>query len=292
MAHVSQIGNGQLLVEVSSQGAEMQSVKTADGRSWLWDGDPQFWTGRSPILFPIVGKAPSDTVTVDGQPYPMAQHGFARRSAFELIEHTETLCRHRLSASETTSAVYPFAFELVVEHAVQGARLRVSAEVSNRDDRPLVFGIGFHPAFCWPLPGASGKPHVVDLLEGGEPPMRRVEGGLLTTETHLSPFKAGQLVLDHSLFDADAAIFPEGAGTGLIYRAQGGPQLRFGWENLPNLALWSKPSAPFLCIEPWHGTAPEIGASAELSERPYAVSLPDGQTQVFAFTVDFSAANP
>ena len=79
MPTVSHIANGHLAVEVSSLGSEMQSIRTKDGKSWLWNGDAAFWTGRSPILFPIVGKAPDDTLTIDGNPNPMAQHGFARR---------------------------------------------------------------------------------------------------------------------------------------------------------------------------------------------------------------------
>ena len=69
MPTVSRIANGHLAVEVSSLGSEMQSIRTKDGKSWLWNGDAAFWTGRSPILFPIVGKAPDDTLTIDGKSY-------------------------------------------------------------------------------------------------------------------------------------------------------------------------------------------------------------------------------
>ena len=50
------IGNQHLTVDVSSLGAEMQALATIDGLSWLWKGDAAYWTGRSPILFPIVGS--------------------------------------------------------------------------------------------------------------------------------------------------------------------------------------------------------------------------------------------
>lgn len=60
------IGNEQLTVEVSTLGSEMQSITTSDGQDWLWDGDAAFWSGRSPVLFPIVGRAPDDHVRIDG----------------------------------------------------------------------------------------------------------------------------------------------------------------------------------------------------------------------------------
>ena len=165
----------------------------------------------------------------------------------------------------------------------------MSAEVENRDTRPMPFGLGFHPAFLWPLPGAEGKAHIVTLDNGAEPPLVRLGNGLIDPERRDSPFKAGRLILDHAMFEADAMIFPEGAGEGLAYAAEDGPALKFSFENLPNLALWQKPGAPFICIEPWHGTAAELGGSDDLAERPYSNILQPGAKARFAFTVELPA---
>jgi galactose mutarotase-like enzyme len=281
------IGNDHLTVDVSSLGAEMQSLTTSDGRSWLWNGDAAFWGGRSPVLFPIVGKAPDDKVTIDGVIYGMGQHGFARRSEFALTESTANTCLHRLVASEATKAVYPFDFQLTLQHVVDGRTLTVTAEVTNLDDKPMPFGIGFHPAFVWPLPGATGAAHVVTLDNKAEPQLQRLQGGLLSPDQLASPFAAGRLVLDHAMFDQDAMIFPQGAGTGLTYSAEGGPEMRFSFHNLPNLALWTKPGAPFICIEPWHGMAAEIGVGNDLAKRPYTETLAPSATASYGFSVEF-----
>lgn len=289
MPTANQISNEFLTVDVSSLGAEMQALTASDGRSYLWNGDAKFWTGRSPILFPIVGRAADDQVLIDGQSYPMGQHGFARRSEFALATSTKTMTRHELTASDATRAVYPFEFLLAVEHAIEGRAVTVTAEVSNLGDKPMPFGLGFHSAFVWPLPGAEGKPHGVTLDNKGEPPLVRLEGGLVKPGTQPSPFAEGHLVLDPAMFEADAMIFPQGAGTGLKYGAENGPHLAFHFDNLPNLALWTKPGAPFLCVEPWHGTAAEIGGSKELSKRPYSEILAPGAVARFAFTVEIPA---
>ncbi|MGO7539972.1 aldose 1-epimerase family protein [Rhizobium ruizarguesonis] len=280
------IGNQDLTVDVSSLGAEMQALRSSDGRSWLWTGDAAFWTGRSPILFPIVGKAPDDKIAIDGTVYPMSQHGFARRSEFALAASSETMCRFELVASDATRAVYPFEFQLAVVHAVEGRALTVTAEVTNRDPKPMPFGLGFHSAFAWPLPGAAGRDHIVMLDNKGEPALVRLGGGLINPVPLPSPFDAGRLVLDHSMFEQDAMIFPDGVGEGLTYGAPDGPAMHFHFENLPNLALWTKPGAPFLCIEPWHGTAAEAGVSSELSKRPSTTILAPGAVASFAFTVE------
>jgi galactose mutarotase-like enzyme len=286
MPDLVRIESDGLVVAVSSLGAEMQSLTSRDGRSWLWNGDPAFWGGRSPLLFPVVGKAPDNKVTVDGRAYEMQQHGIARRSEFRLAEASAASCLHELTSSDASKAAYPFDFRLTLRHAVEGSHLTVTAEVTNTDSKPLPFGLGYHPAFAWPLPGAAGREHFVQLENGGEPALSRIDGGLRKPELLPSPFKAGRLVLEHGYFEEDAMIFPEGAGTGLTYGAEGGPSLKFGFENLPNLALWTKPGAPFLCIEPWHGTAPFIGVSPEIAARPYAVTLAPGALARFGFTVE------
>ncbi len=91
------------------------------------------------------------------------------------------------------------------------------------------------------------------------------------------------------MFDNDALIFAEGAGTGLHYGVESGPALHFTFENLPNLALWTKPGAPFLCVEPWHGTAAETGRSNDIMERPYSQMLKPGAMARFSFTVEIPA---
>ena len=40
--------NDKLTVEVSSHGAELQSIKNAEGHEYLWQGDEKYWPRRSP----------------------------------------------------------------------------------------------------------------------------------------------------------------------------------------------------------------------------------------------------
>lgn len=283
---LTRIANDQITVDIAALGAEMQSIQTRDGRHWLWHGDATFWTGRSPVLFPMVGRAPNDSVSIEGRRYQMSQHGFARRSNFALLVEESDRCVYRLEASEASRAMYPFDFQLDIEHKVEGSAVSVSARVTNRDSRVMPFGIGFHPAFAWPLPGAGAAAHRVILDNGGEPALHRLSGGLVETRALASPFRKGRLELGHGLFEADAMIFPQGAGAGLVYGPQEGPQVHFTWDNLPNFALWSRPGAGYICFEPWHGTAAEVGGSDDLAERPYSELLGPGATGRYGFRAE------
>lgn len=286
MANSMRIGNEQLTVEVAALGAEMQSIRTADSADWLWNGDANYWGGRSPILFPMVGRAPQDRVTIEGKSYNMEQHGFARRSEFTLAAADATSCRFEVAASEASRAVYPFEFLLAVTHRVEEAAVAIVAEVTNRDHKLMPFGIGFHPAFVWPLPGAKAEGHNVTLDNGAEPALIRLDHGLVVPQELSSPFQAGVLGLEHALFARDAMLFPEGAGAGLSYGCPGGASVKIDWTNLPNLALWSKPDAPFICIEPWHGTAAEVDGADDLERRPYGQVLGPGAMARFEMRVE------
>ncbi|WP_146591946.1 aldose 1-epimerase family protein [Puniceibacterium confluentis] len=283
---LTQLENAHLSLTVADLGAEMQSLRLADGRELLWNGDAAHWSGRAPVLFPIVGRAPEDRIAVGDFAADMAQHGFARRSVFELEESGPDLCRHVLRDNAATRAVYPFGFALSLTHRLDGAAVEVCAEVRNCDARDMPFGFGFHPAFRWPLPRCEGDPHEVVLDNGAEPDRACLEDGLLTPTREASPFDKGRIGITPGMFDDGALVFPRGAGTGLRYGVAGGAQLLFRFDNLPNLALWSKPGAPFLCIEPWHGMAAEVGGSPQIAERPFSLVLGAGDVARFGWRAE------
>ncbi|MBQ6922529.1 MAG: aldose 1-epimerase family protein, partial [Clostridia bacterium] len=54
---IHRIENERLIIEVNETGAELYSLKSKKtGTEYLWQGNPEYWEGRSPILFPICGR--------------------------------------------------------------------------------------------------------------------------------------------------------------------------------------------------------------------------------------------
>ena len=173
------ISNDKLSAQVNPLGAELSFLSDAQGNEYLWSGDPDYWTGRAPILFPIVGRTPDDKITLPEGTFPMQKHGFARRSVFTLCEQTNQSCSFELTSNDTIAKIWPFDFKLVVSFSLKGATLIQSAKVENLSDRSMPFNIGFHPAFHWPLPNASGTYAIVrDALD--DPPMYRIRDGALS----------------------------------------------------------------------------------------------------------------
>lgn len=273
-----------LTAAFAPMGAEMQYLRTTAGADLLCHGDAAHWSGRAPVLFPIVGRAVDDRVRSGGVTAEMKQHGFARRMTFEVEDTSEAHCVHVLHASDKTRAVYPFEFSLRVTHALEGAQLQVSAEVTNEGAGAMPFGFGFHPSFRWPL-GPTPTQHSVRLASATNPLRRPLRpDGLLERDPVPGPFAEGELTITDNLFDDGALVFPGGADA-LTYGSANGPSLEFSFENLPDLALWRPVGAPFLCIEPWQGTASLVGDGPDIADRPGSLTLAAGEAVTYGYRV-------
>jgi galactose mutarotase-like enzyme len=279
-----------LTVTVSPRGAELQSVTDADGRDWLWDGDPRWWTGRAPILFPTVG------VTADGARFGdrhtmLGKHGFARNSDFVLVAASDEHATFRLEADGATRAVYPFAFRLDVTHRLDGATLTLAAEASNLGEEPMPVGFGFHPALRWPLPGtgAAARFEHIARFDADEPEALRTitPAGLIAAESRQTPVHDNELHLHDSLFEADALVWDRPASRGLYFGVADKPCVRIDFAEMPMLGIWTKPGAGYLCIEPWHSRADDEGFTGQFADKPGVVTLAPGDMKTYAMSLTF-----
>ena len=84
-SEVVHIDNGTIRAVIHHKGAELQSLYNSDtGLEYIWEGDPAFWSGRSPVLFPIVGALINGEYIFNGKKYQLPRHGFARNRIFEV----------------------------------------------------------------------------------------------------------------------------------------------------------------------------------------------------------------
>lgn len=279
------ITSGDLTARIDPLGAELVSLTDSAGAEWMTDADPAFWTGHAPLLFPIVGRLNGDVLRVDGQEYPMNQHGFARKSLWEVVGAGADAVTFRLGDSGATRAQYPFAFDLAVLYALEGATLSTVVRVGNPGDVPLPFSIGFHPAFAWPLPGGGAKAgHTITFDQAEPQDTRRLDTGGLLATSEPTPIRERSLALGPALFAADALIWDHLASRRLEYCSPAGPWLEMAFD-LPQLGIWQKPGANFICIEPWAGHADPAGFAGEFVSKPGIVVLAPGEERSFRMDV-------
>ena len=273
------IASDALSITIARCGAELQRIVDAEGRDLLWDGDPAWWVGRAPFLFPIVGALNRGEYRLGERTYRLPKHGFARVSTFEPVEQSGDRATLRLRASEDTRAQYPFDFTLDIAFAVEGAALRIEASVANGGGEPMPMSFGFHPALRWPLPcGAPREAHVVEFAEPETSPTFRWDAaGLVTPLAHPNPVGGRTLHPTDALFAEDAVFFPAPASRSLWYGAPGTPGVRLDWQ-VPELGIWTKPGAHFVCIEPWQGHNDPQGFDRDFRAKPGIVEVAPGGT--------------
>ena len=273
---------------VDPLGAQLSMLRDAEGRDLLWDGNPAFWNGRAPILFPIVGALNGGQFGWRGTRYALPRHGFARNRPFEVIHNEQRELLFRLGSSAETLQIYPFAFELDVAFRLEGQALEIEATVRNVGDEALPASLGFHPAFRWPLPyGAARSAHAIEFPYDEAAPVRRLDAlGLLAPEGHDTPVRGRRLALDDALFEKDVLIFDQLVSHQLLFGAPGSKRLAVSFAGATHLGLWMKPGAGFLCIEPWRGVADPAGFSGDLDHKPGIFLVPPGGTQSLSMRLD------
>jgi len=281
------IASDDLTAEISADGAELQRLTDLAGRDYLWDGDPHWWAGRAPILFPIVGTLAGGHYRWKGQDYQMARHGFARRSMFELVEHGPDAVTLRLEADMATRTVWPFAFSLEMTYRLHAATLTMSALVANHGDEPMPASFGFHPALRWPLPGAPSKAgHSIRFDQEEPAAIRSLDGeGLIDAVPRETPVEGDRLALDDRLFAQDALIFDRLKSRSLVYEGPGTARMIVDFPGMPHLGLWMKPGADFLCIEPWHGHSDPVNFDGTIDEKPGVALIAPRESRSFTMAI-------
>lgn len=287
IAEAATISSDQLTAGISTFGAELQYLTDAEGRELQWDGDPAFWRGRAPILFPVIGVLEQGCYRLDGISFPMPKHGFARHSTFDIVDCSSDAVTLRLVANDATRAIYPFWFKLDIRFSVSNGTLTVAAAIANLGDSPMPASFGFHPALRWPLPfGEPREGHDIRFEHSEPAPIRRVDAnGLLLPESQATPVVGDLLILRDELFVEDALIFDALGSRKVSYGALTGPRVMVEFANFPTLGVWTKPGAEFICVEPWQGFSDPIGFAGDIRDKPGIVEIEPGEVKRFAMRI-------
>ena len=253
------IENDKLKVKISSMGAELQSIRRIeDDTEYLWQGDPTYWKGRAPNLFPICGRLFEGKYTYADKTYEMMLHGFAKLQEFEVIRQDTAALTLQLTENDETLGMYPFRFSLEISYVLSGEDLNITTIVHNLDDKTMYFAIGGHPGFNLPL--EDGKTFEDYYIEFDEPCEAKKlcfsDTCFYLEKDEEFPLEDGRVLhLQHGLFDNDA-IFLRDMASGVTLRcADGKRSVHMSYPEMSFLGLWHKPlsDAPYVCIEPWTG---------------------------------------
>jgi len=222
------IKNNLITLTVDEQACEMHSLKRNDSDyEYLWQGHKEFWWGRNPTLFPLVGTLKERKYIFKGKEYVMKNHGFARQLPFTLIDKGNDYLVFELKENEETLKLYPFNFSLKIKYSIDGSKVNINYSITNNDNEIMPFCFGLHPAFNMDL----SKENKVELPSEDD------------------------VVIEDSLFEKVGTYILDPVKSKSVKLITGDKEIKVNFNGFPILAIWKPLNAPFVCIEPWHSSS-------------------------------------
>ena len=257
------LSNNKISASINTIGAELIRLEK-DNQNYIWTVNETYWNKTSPILFPIVGRLKNDAYTIADKKYELPRHGFARNFEFQILNQTENSVVFVLESNSETLKNYPFEFQLQLEYELDGNELKMKYSVENRSEVTMPFSIGAHPAFAIE---DSFSDYSLQFNEAEEFVSYELENEQFNNSFRKINSENGQINLNYSLFEKDALVFKHLKSNELILLNKNKPVLSVQFEGFPYLGIWTKPNAPFLCIEPWCGLADNVNHNGNIFEK-------------------------
>ena len=281
------IKNQNLTVEIDTLGAQILSVKDAKGKEYMWQGDPEFWEDRAPVLFPIVSRLRNGEYTYQGKTYSMGLHGFARFFEFSVEKQCDTSVTMLLTSNEETLKQYPFEFEFRATYTLNENSLKVDFATTNKTDGDMYYSVGSHEGYA--LNGDVSNYSLV-LDENETLARHEVVTGQGITKDETPCFEnSKELKLNDDYFATDAIIFLDMKSRGLALRDdRTGEQIHVSFPDADTVLAWKVPKAQYLCLEPWCGVSDLTWKPYnDFSEKFRIRKLQKGESETVSHTITF-----
>jgi len=259
--------------EISLTGGELISLYKGE-KNILWCRDAKFWGSSAPLLFPICGRLREGVYTLKGKTYTLSAHGFARDMTFTVREQSVNAVTLAITDNETTQKSYPFSFDFAVNYTLNDAGLCVTFTVTNKGETLLPYSLGGHWGFA--LEGDITEYAL--RFESEAPKVREVlDGAYISGKVSPLPSEKNILPLSYHICDNDTWVIRDAPRVCTLTQ-KGEDVLRLEYPDTPHLLIWTKPNAPYVCIEPWNGM-PDGKESGEITDKDSIRHLSAGEKE-------------
>ena len=73
-----------------------------------------------------------------------------------------------------------------------------------------------------------------------------------------------------------------------LYHEDKTPYVVIHSEGFPYFGVWTKPNAPFVCLEPWQGRCDVDGYTGELKDKDGILKLGAGKAEEFCYVIEIA----
>lgn len=276
--------NGEVTAKIISKGAELKSL-TVGGRELMWSADPSFWGKTSPLLFPMIGTLRDGKTIINGEEYRITKHGFARDLEFVPEDFNGSSAMFSLSQSDYTKEMFPFDFKLTVRYTLKADGITVTFRVHNSSSCEMPFCIGGHPALATPGDMSDYRLEF-PKLETAAVPIYNLSTGLHEENNRKQLMSESTVLpLSHETFYDDVCYFDKLRSRSVQLINKDNTGVRIDFPDFTSLGVWQAKDAPFLCIEPWCGSADFDDCSGIFSEKRGIEILPPDGEKAYTYTI-------
>lgn len=276
------IENEFLSCTIESVGAELRSMRDkTSGKEFIWPIKPDIWGSSAPVLFPAIGSIREGHWRYQGKSFPMTKHGIIRNNAVLKFEQiAKNACSFSLESSTATQLLYPFDFQFKVDYVLLGRDLKMIYTIQNLGKLSMPFSCGGHTAYFCPLDAHTRlEDYRIEFPTRNEIVADTLAAsGLLGYRKRSYSLQNGALTLSADLFNEDALIFADiDFDHVILHGPKPEDRIEVWFKGYPNLALWAKPGADYVCIEPWLGLPDREDTSTAVLEKDSFKLLEAGQ---------------
>ena len=265
--------------------------KIHQGQECIDEYGKVYWKRHFPVLFPIVGKLKQNRTIINGRTYEMSQHGFARDMEFEPITKLNNFHSYVLRSNPSTMVKYPFEFALYITYRTDENKLTTIYKVVNEGDTNMPFGIGGHPAFKIDRDDLLNEELYLEFEQDEDKIhfLYLVDGLIGTEYAKNIMIDKRRIKITKDTFNNDAVIMKGLTSHKISLKRRRGNKtlLTMDYEGFPYLGIWSKPGAPFLCIEPWYSTADAIKTTGIFTQKNDIIFLEPKNEFECKYTIEF-----
>jgi galactose mutarotase-like enzyme len=273
MNHIIQ--NEYLTLTVSSRGAEKQTLVSNKKVHYLRSKDA-LWDRTAPFLFPNVGRLRDGLTFINGVEYHLPQHGFLRDQEFEVLKSEKSEISLINVYNEETLKLFPFKYKAIITYSLKKKTLRTSVTIVNEDKEDLFFNFGGHPGFICPLyEGEKFEDYkiVFEKAENFSAPSVEANGTLNYNTPSGTYTNLKELPLDYKYFETDAIVIPRVRSKKVSLLNAKHQGIEFKYPDFITLAIWTKPNAGFVCLEPWIGHADRCDGNHQFISKDNIITL-------------------
>lgn len=284
MSEIIKIGNGKLFAEISTMGAELMSLK-ANGKEYIWEGDPAVWDSRTPVCFPICGGVKEDTYKLDGKEYHLPKHGFGKTSEFEVVSVEDTKAVFVLKSNEDTKKMYPYDFEFYTTFELIDNSLKVTYDIKNLNDGIMYTSVGAHEGYSCP---EGIEEYYLEFEKEERLTHNELHGYLLDNEAIVLGENIKEYPLKYDYFTIDARTFLNLKSRSVrLKHKTDSRQIRVDFDGFDYMFVWTMKDVKgkYICIEPWTGIPDFEGSSYNLEEKVGMNIIEKGKTLTKVHTI-------